>query len=193
MKWVHLSVLLLVIGLGFGTVVSCADDDDGDSGDDDAADDDADDDAADDDADAFADLIWQDPPAEEKMTWFEAIEYCKNASIDGQDEWRLPSISELRSLIRGCAATELGGSCGITDDCAHALCWNSTCSGCGFLEGPGVGGAYWPEGMSGEIDWYWSYSQIEGDDVRAWGVYFDVGDVGAYYFGAHNNVRCVRG
>ena len=196
MKWVHLSALLLVIGLGLGTVVSCADDGDGDTGDDDAADDDTDDDAGDDGADddtaAFADLVWQDPPAEEKMTWNEAIEYCKYVSIDGHDEWRLPSISELRSLIRGCEATELGGSCGVTDDCAESSCWSYACHGCSSFGGPGGGGAYWPEGMSGEPDWYWSYSQIVDDDIRAWGGYFDVGGVGTFSFGAYNNVRCVR-
>ena len=190
------SALLIALVLSLVLAVACGgDDDDDDDGDDD------DDDASDDDDDVSGDLTWQDPPSEDYMTWEEAIEYCETLSFDGHDDWRLPTISELRSLIRGCDATELGGSCGVTDGCTDSSdCWNDACDGCNYLEGPGSGGAYWPDGMSGEIDWYWSSSPVADYGDCAWFVSFYYGYVGTSYVGyvdysyddGYYLARCVR-
>ena len=188
MRSFHFLMLMAVLFLGFGILVSCGDDDDDDDADDDdgGGDDDDDDDVS-------GDLTWQDPPSNDYMTWEEAISYCENLSLDGGD-WRLPTISELRSLIRGCDATKLGGSCGVTDGCTdYADCWNDACCGCEYLEGPGSGGAYWPDGMSGEVSWYWSSSPVADGDSGAWGVDFNDGDVGYNsYVDGGGNARCVR-
>ena len=67
----------------------------------------------------------------EKKIWEEAITYCTELEEDGFSDWRLPTISELRTLIRNCDKTAPGGSCNITDDCTqHSICWSSDCSGC---------------------------------------------------------------
>lgn len=34
-----------------------------------------------------------------KMTWHEALEYAKSLSLDGNDNWHLPSIRELETLL----------------------------------------------------------------------------------------------
>ncbi len=75
-----------------------------------------------------ADLNWSDASSS-PMTWDEATTYCEN--LGG----RLPTISELRTLIQNCPGTETGGECGITDDCLPAAdCWNDACEGCEYDE-----------------------------------------------------------
>jgi hypothetical protein len=175
-------------------VLSCSSsggDDDDSSGDDDDA---GDDDGGGDD-DASGNLTWQDPPSSDEMTWEDAKAYCDNLSFDGHDDWRLPTISELRSLIRGCDGTVTGGACGVTDGCLDLSCWNDACSGCNSLEGPGSGGAYWPDGLSGDIDWYWSSSAFADHGNDAWFVHFGYGGVGASNESVGYNdffARCVR-
>jgi hypothetical protein len=133
-------------------------------------------------------MQWQNPPAENSMPWQDAIDYCDNLSLDGHDDWRLPSISELRSLIKGCAATETGGSCGVDDGClSYDTCWDDPCSGC-----DAAGGCYWPDEMEGPCSWYWSSSPREDNDNYAWYVYFYDASVHYGYDFNDHNVRCVR-
>ncbi|TET86884.1 MAG: DUF1566 domain-containing protein [Desulfobacteraceae bacterium] len=50
---------------------------------------------------------WQDPktgmewqyesPGE--MTWYEALEYAKSLSLGGKDDWRIPTVLELDTLL----------------------------------------------------------------------------------------------
>lgn len=43
-------------------------------------------------------LEWQDNEASRK-TWGNAIKYCENLELGGYDDWRLPNINELNSLL----------------------------------------------------------------------------------------------
>lgn len=43
-------------------------------------------------------LQWQDNETPYK-TWTESIDYCEALSLDGHDDWRLPNIKELTSLV----------------------------------------------------------------------------------------------
>ena len=206
MRRFYFLALLAVLFMVFGAFGSCggdddddssgAGDDDDDSGDDDTAsdDDDGDDDSGDDDTASDDDdgLTWQNPPPENYMTWNYAVVYCENLDFDGHDDWRLPTIGELRSLIDGCDATEPGGSCDVTDSCTDFYCFNDPCEGCEALGGPGEGGAYWPDGMTGEISWVWSSSPVADDENRAWGVNFYSGRLFNDSLGNVNYARCVR-
>jgi hypothetical protein len=188
------------------------DDDIGDDTDDDVIDDDdIDDDATicDDDEsleevwiDEETGLMWQNGPT---VGCFEGdvFDYCNPhlwyygwaGYFDG---WRVPTISEYRSLIRGCPNTETAGSCGIRDDCLMQSCDGGGCVGCEMLQGPTFGGAYWPTeltghlvGVTGEVEW-WSSSEVtDGEgywfaDFR-YGRLDQNGDAGSYGL-----ARCVR-
>ncbi|MDH4319660.1 MAG: DUF1566 domain-containing protein, partial [Desulfobulbaceae bacterium] len=48
--------------------------------------------------DLATDLMWQGDEAK-SMTWEDALKYCNNLRIGGYDDWRLPSVRELASLV----------------------------------------------------------------------------------------------
>ena len=142
--------------------------------------------------DPTTNLKWQVTPTGGKMKESAAKAHCAGLSLDGRTDWRLPTISELRSLIRGCPATQSGGNCNIKEGgCVSWSCRDGSCKGCSSGGGP-EGGCYWPDGMQGECIWYWSSSPVSVLANRAWYVYFSNGrvDYGGVSGGKH--VRCVR-
>lgn len=48
-------------------------------------------------------LQWQQATAPGTYTWLQAIEYCQNLSLGGYDDWRLPAVKELSTLVCGSA------------------------------------------------------------------------------------------
>ena len=141
--------------------------------------------------DSTSGLMWQVTPTGGDLTWSSAKSYCAGLGYGGHSDWRLPTISELRSLIRGCAATETGGSCGVKDSCLDSLCWDDSCDGCSDGGGP-ADGCYWPSQMDGTCGWYWSSSAVADDGGYAWDVYFDYGAVDNYGDDGGDYARCVR-
>gem|GEM_PF-3507135 len=91
-------------------------------------------------------LMWQDPIVEKSLMWGAAVTYC-NTTLNtevyaGYTGWRLPTISELRTIVDGCPSLETGGACGVTDSCkAESTCYSipncQACNtgGCYFLAG----------------------------------------------------------
>jgi len=188
--------LIAVLFLSFGILVSCGDDDDDNDDDDDdddndydAADDDNDDDSGETWTDPSSGLTWQVTPSSKPKEWAEAKSYCYDLSLDGGG-WHLPTISELRTLIRGCDATVTGGSCGVTDDCLDSSCHDNSCNSCNWGDGPN-NGAYDPSELSSQ-SWSWSSSPVADYSNGAWYVDFSIGIVNAHY-GVHQGpARCVR-
>jgi len=133
-------------------------------------------------------LTWQDSPLEQTMTWAEASAYCQSLLIEEDGDWRLPTISELRSLIRSCDATVLGGECGVTDVCLPETCADQSCGGCEPLED---GGAYWAGGMGGVVGRYWSSSHTASAG-SSWSVDFSTAGVSANSVDSSCYVRCVQ-
>lgn len=43
-------------------------------------------------------LQWQDT-SPEKRIWKDAIDFCENSSFAGYEDWRLPNINELKTII----------------------------------------------------------------------------------------------
>jgi hypothetical protein len=143
-------------------------------------------------------LCWQDPPPVLFPSWDEAVAYCEEWAYEG---WRLPTIQELISLLRGCvdgvATGDLSTSeCGVTDPgCLGDECNDSGCGICAPNEGPDddTAGCYWDPGLSmdGPCSSYWSSSPYTGIGSGGWIVLFFNGLVTNSAGG--NNVRCVRG
>jgi hypothetical protein len=140
-------------------------------------------------------LEWQDPPKKTTDFWQPALDYCEGLAWAGHDDWRLPSISELRTLVRGCEGTLSGGACGVTDQCLEDNCKSDACecSGHASGDGPGLAGCYWAEGLTGKCLAAWSAS-TEPSGGRAWYVYFPTGRVRSDDLGGgiYHAVRCVR-
>jgi len=44
-------------------------------------------------------LQWQDNEVGSRTTWQGAIDRCESLILDGQSDWRLPNINELKSIV----------------------------------------------------------------------------------------------
>ena len=107
-------------------------------------------------------LEWQcESPGE--MTWHEAQEYAKSLSLDGKDDWRLPTLVELESLLDRTKGRSDGRP------------------------------PMREEVPFGDRLSYWSSTTFEQDTKNAWIVMFDGAYVLSYYKSNYYHVRCVRG
>jgi len=50
-------------------------------------------------SDNYCGLMWQQKTGKKNITWQEAIGYCKKIKLAGYNNWRVPKIDELMSLI----------------------------------------------------------------------------------------------
>ncbi len=108
-----------------------------------------------------------------------ATKHCQN--LGG----RLPTISELRTLIRRCAPSQKNGACKVTDNCLHrAECRTSACNGCQSSSD----GQY---SVFSSTGWLWSSSLQSGDTNKAWYVNFNQGLIDTADLNGRGNVRCV--
>jgi len=138
--------------------------------------------------DSTSGLEWYQPSGE-TVGSASAKSICSNLGLDGGG-WRLPSIGELRTLIRGCPITEDGGICGVTDSCLTLACRASDGSNCGgcFYEPA----CLWLSGLHGECGTYWSSSKVDGN-AGMWAVTFSTGSVdNVDSFYPDRYYRCVR-
>jgi hypothetical protein len=167
--------------------------------------------------DATTNLCWQDPYSESTMYWYEATgtahesynpdgatNYCGDLTQGGFDDWRVPDIDELFSLVLGCvngAATgDLSPStCGVSDpECLEEDCDDGVdCNWCPEAEGPGSGGCYWHPDLESSCESAGHWSSSSYGDFVAWTVYFQYPDpipIGGYSNFKHANgyARCVR-
>ncbi len=69
-------------------------------------------------------LMWQKQDDGVKRTWEDALLYCENAALAGYDDWRLPTIKELESIVD--LTRSFPASDPIFGDTAISVCWSST-------------------------------------------------------------------
>jgi hypothetical protein len=116
-------------------------------------------------------LTWKDPktglewqyesPGE--MTWQAALEYADSLMLDGKNDWRLPAVSDLETLLdRSVLYYELRPM--VRKDVPFR-----------------------------DILSYWSATTFEEHTKNAWIVMFDGAYVLSYYKSNAYHVRCVRG
>ena len=104
-------------------------------------------------------LSWQDPQkdaydySDPGLPQPDALRYCEELVIGGYDDWRLPDIDELRTLIRGNPGTMTGGDCPIHDEGSPKTDMSDPACGPALdYQGPGVGGCYWLPELTGTCD-----------------------------------------
>ena len=102
------------------------------------------------------------------MNWMMAVDYCQNLQEGGHSDWRLPKISELRTIIQSCSGAESDGSCRIGDNCLFEKCWSESC----YCYGKSGSSNYSKLGGSKETV-LWSSSIQTDDGEKAWHLYFD--------------------
>ncbi len=138
-------------------------------------------------------LCWEDQITDEQeLEWIKAIEHCEQLSLGGHSDWRLPTIAELRSVIRGCASTQSDGDCPIVAG-DYSGSWRDMCDGCSHGEGPGSEGAYTVS--TREESWfneYWSTATDVSDPGEAWFVDFRDASLGKRAKRESLHLNCVR-
>ncbi len=164
--------------------------------------------------DEKTDLSWQDPQKDAYsedntgVTAGDAVRYCEELTFGGYDDWRLPTLDELRTIIRGAPLSRSGGLCpaaqgssvGGTTMLDIILCYGRLKP----LTGPGTWGCCWDKSLTGTCSTidpastthfleYWS-STPAADDPEHWigFVFFDTGTVGFNHALSLGEVRCVR-
>ena len=114
--------------------------------------------------DSTTGLEWQDnnDANETQRTWQEAIDYCEALTLECHNDWRLPNINELKSIVDRSKREPA-----IKGDAFRYIGTNDSYR-------------------------YWSSSSIVGTEEAMWFVYFDKGNVYSHYKDYNSYVRCVR-
>jgi len=108
-----------------------------------------------------------------KMEWSSAKTYCSSVTDGGFDNWRLPTINELRSVIKNCSKTETGGACLVTDSCTKNDCYVADNCSCAQNNTPG----YYSKLNFSDDYWTSTYNASAGDNSWNWYVSFNNAEV----------------
>ena len=131
-------------------------------------------------------LTWS-AKAADTMTWDDAVSYCENLEEYGYDDWRMPNIDELRTVVQNCEGSQTGGACQVSDPYYLASTYyNSNCY-CGGK----TDGSYSKFGDDNNIN-LWSSSNTSDNEGEAWLVGFYRGNINHSNKSESNDIRCVR-
>lgn len=155
------------------------------------------------------DLMWyMDDPENANtklnmLTYTKAEDFCSSLDWAGYTDWRLPTIDELRTVVKGYKDIEPGGRCRVGEGCLLKVCLyqgqksqdDYPCSNkeeTELLQGPGPDGCFFDDVWREYCGPYWSSTAIEGASGSIFAL--DFSDPSIY---AENNIasafaRCVR-
>ncbi len=137
-------------------------------------------------------------PTHTELPWGEAVKACEDLLWAGRDDWVLPSIDNLRDLVRNCPVTEVGGACPANGQCTDWItCQDSSDCTCGHMAGicriptaflemfewEKCGGYFWSSTVATE-----NGEPVEG----SWYLDVDYGAIGAEPHGTNGAVMCAR-
>ncbi|HMV69916.1 MAG TPA: hypothetical protein PKA64_23955, partial [Myxococcota bacterium] len=135
-------------------------------------------------------LQWElAPPATPVAGAAGAESYCSGLTLDGHDDWRLPTIAELPMIEAGCPIVNC------LDISVYGVPF---CEGCPSGRGPGDAGCYLDPRLSGPCGTYWTstvYEDFPGDPLPGRWVWSALAGAeyvqsSSTYAGYH--ARCVR-
>ncbi len=153
--------------------------------------------------DLTSQLTWS-KKADTTYAYSDAITYCDNLNEGGYDDWRLPNIDELRTLlvasrVANCQVSEANhclstAACWTCLTCTQTGTKNTSNQYCSSYGTSYTNGKYSQLGDTGE---FWSLSVISNDDSNnTWYVNFNYGSVSyttkPYGNAGNYSVRCVR-
>lgn len=120
----------------------------------------------------------------QKVQWYEAIDKCDGLEYAGYDDWRLPTIPELSSIIH---YGKPGPLTPAIDESAFPGTEYEDCYDDGAF--PTAGWKIFCSGLSEEK--YWTGTRW-GPNEYAWSIHFDDGYTNFSDFEQFHYVRCVR-
>ena len=154
--------------------------------------------------DTVSGLMWHRANGQE-LTKIGSSNYCSGSSVAGFKNWRVPNISELRSIVSGCDKVGTGidtitgddsETCGVIESCTDSTCSDDNCQGCTNSAGLGPQGLY----LASEI-WnytgdengrFWSSTKVPDKADSDWFIRFSNASVAYNWDGSEYSVICVR-
>jgi len=138
-------------------------------------------------------LFWLKDIPSDGMVWKEADKYCSELEYGGHKDWRLPTISELKTLVKGCKSGS--EKCKVSTKCLKPKCMSDNCY-CTENRGPGENGFYWQKKIwnykGDDMGSFWSSSVRKNHKFFYWGISFNNGSVDNGHMESEFYARCVR-
>lgn len=132
-------------------------------------------------------------PSDNTMGWSSAQTHCNSVTDGGKNDWKLPGIDELRTVIINCENTETDGTCRVTD--SHRNYNNDYKKAECSCEQNDTQGYYSKLGFSAN---YWTSQLDSSDTTYSWYISFKTAEILSCKNGtglsssASNKVVCVR-